>query len=62
MDSVSIAGAAMLMNAAQTRQTLSMSMIKMNSDVQSRVVNMLTQVMETPPPDSSSGYDLSVYA
>ena len=62
MDSVSIAGTATLMNAAQARQTLSISMIKMNSDVQSRVVNMLTQVMETPPPDSSNEYDLSVYA
>ncbi len=63
MDISSIAGAATLMQASQTQQTLSASMIKMNADSQNKIAQMVQQnSQQAPQPAKSPDYGFSTYA
>ena len=63
MDVSSIAGAATLMQSAQTQQTLSTSMIKMNAESANKMAEMVQQgVQQTPQPAKSAGQGFSTYA
>jgi len=63
MDSVSIAGSAMLMKTAQTQQAMSISIMKMAAGQQDRMAELLAQnAAQATPPPTGSGYGFSTYA
>lgn len=61
MDVSTIAGAALLMKAGQTQQTLSTAMVKQAANQQNLMASLLAQnVQQAPQTDSS--YNFSTYA
>lgn len=63
MDTVSIAGAAMLAKIGQAQQAMSISMMKKAADQQNRMADLLAQnVQQASPPAPDSGYGFSTYA
>jgi len=64
MDTSSIAGAALLMKTAQTQQTMSISVMKMEADQQKQIANLLAQLTEQIPQPAvqNSNVTFSTYA
>ena len=64
MESSSIAGAMLLMKTAQTQQAMSTTLIRMASDRQNQVVNLLAQTaQQAPQPAPADGSSVfSTYA
>jgi hypothetical protein len=59
MDSSNIAGTALLMSQASSREGVSLSMIKQAADTQKQMANMIASVASQQP---DSRYNFSVYA
>jgi len=59
MDSASIAGTAVLMSQARSREGVSLSMIKQAADTQKQMANLLAAVAGQQP---DPNYNLSLYA
>jgi hypothetical protein len=63
MDTVSIAGSAMLAKIGQAQQAMSISMMKKAADQQNRMADLLAQnAQQASPPAPDSGYSFSTYA
>ena len=65
MDTVSIAGASLLMRSTQTQQALSTKMMKQEADQQNQIANMLAQNAQQSPQsaaNNSYGFNFSTYA
>jgi hypothetical protein len=63
MDISSIAGAAVLMNASQTRQAMSATLMKQAAEQQNRMASLLAQLVgAAAQPVSGSSYGFSTYA
>lgn len=65
MDVSSIAGASALMQTAQSRQAMSVSMMKQAADQQNQMANMLARNARQavqPSPSRQSGFSFSTYA
>jgi hypothetical protein len=64
MDTNEIAGSVLLMQTAQTRQTMSISVMKMVADQQKQMANLLAQnAAQMPQPDvQNSDFTFSTYA
>lgn len=64
MDVSSIAGTSVMMQAAQTREVVSTSMIKMASDQQQLMVNLLAQNVQSGSKINSgqNDFNFSIYA
>jgi hypothetical protein len=61
MDVSTIAGAALVVKAGQTQQTLTTAMVKQAANQQNQMASLLAQNVQQPPqPDSSYGF--STYA
>ena len=64
MDTGSITGTALMMKSSQTQQTMSMSLMKMESQQQNLLVNMLAQSARqaSPPvPQGNGDFNFSIY-
>jgi hypothetical protein len=63
MDISSIAGAAVLMKASQTRQAMSVTLMKQAAEQQSQIASLLAMLVgTTAQPVSDSSYGFSTYA
>ena len=63
MDTVSIAGASMLLKAAQTQQAVSVSILKKTADQQNQIADLLAQnTRQATPPPPDTGFVFSIYA
>lgn len=63
MDTVAIAGAAMLAKTAQTQQAMSISIIKKAHEQQSLIATLLAQnAQQASPPAQDTGYSFSTHA
>jgi hypothetical protein len=64
MDTNAIAGSAILMQTAQTQQTISISVMKMVADQQKQMANLLAQnAAQMPQPHvQTSDFTFSTYA
>lgn len=63
MDTVSIAGAALLLKTAQTQQAMSISLVKNAADQQNQLADLLARnARSASPPAQESGYGFSTYA
>jgi len=64
MESSSIAGAMLLMKTAQTQQAMSTTLIKMASDRQNQMVNLLAQnsLPTSQPAPEETNFVFSTYA
>lgn len=63
MDTVAIAGSALLMKTSQTQQAMSISMMKQAANQQQLMANLLEQnAKQAPQPATQSGLNFSTYA
>jgi hypothetical protein len=65
MDTLSISGSLLLMRAAQTQQSLSMTMMKQAAIQQNQMAHLLAQnaaQTSQPAADISTGFNFSTYA
>ncbi len=63
MEINAIAGASQLMQSASTQQSLSVSMVKMNSEIQEQMANMIAQNSKNgSQPPNNPDYGFSTYA
>lgn len=65
MDVSTIAGASQMMQAGQSQQALSVSMMKQASEQQNQMANMLAQNARQAPqpsPATGNGFSFSTYA
>lgn len=63
MDSSSISGSALLSRSGQTKQAISISIMKQAADQQKKMADMLAQsARQNPQPAAGSGITFSVYA